>query len=294
LRGLLHRAGFRVAWTFPETASTLSVRERRGSGSSYPRARSVDVSPHHPPRAGASAVGDAFRSRPARTSQAPSIGFLKDHPSVDMPAGVHSRELAPASARSLPSAALVPPLPFLPASTVCSTNRFAGLLRPASDPEVHRVAAHRGRMPATASALSHRCLPSRAFPFREAAPASPRGPAPLSLLGNADATTRPSSARKSVATDGSWPNRIARCSPGLPHLEPHPNATPRCVRERTTPRAPRTRASAGRMGGRVRQADATAARRPWPHLLHGGGKIRATSPSRLDPVESRPSVPPPK
>jgi len=246
----------------------------------------VDRSPHHPPRAGESAVGDASHSRPARSSQAPSIGLsqrppLHRHPcSCPLPRAEARIGLTP------PGAMLVPPPPFLTASTASSTARFAGLLHPAADPEVHRVSTHRRRMPAITSALSHRCLPSRAFPFREATPASPRGSAPLSLLGNADATTRPSSARKSVATDGSWPNRIARCSPGLPHLEPHPNATPRCVRERTTPRAPRARASAGREGGRVRQADATAARRPWPHLLHGGGKIRATSPSRRDPVES--------
>jgi hypothetical protein len=244
------------------------------------------VSPHYPPRAGVSAVGDASRSRPARTSQAPSIGFLKDHPSVDMPAGVHSHELAPASARSLPSAVHVPPLPFLPASTVCSTNRFAGLLRPASDPEVHRVAAPRGRMPATASALSLRCLPSRAFPFREAVPASPRVLAPLSFFGNADATTRPCSARKSVATDGSWPNRIARCSPGLPHLEPHLNATP--------PRRPRTDEKEGAKDPRERESIGWPSppnrchRRPKASATPAvrGRKIVATSLSRLDAVES--------
>jgi hypothetical protein len=189
-----------------------------------------------------------------------------------MTVGVHSRELALASARSLPSAVLVPPLPFLPASTVCSTNRFAGLLRPASDPEVHRVAAPRGRMPATASALSLRCLPSRAFPFREAVPASPRVLAPLSLPGNAGATTRPCSARKSVATDGSWPNRIARCSPGLPHLEPHLNATPPQRPRTGIRRAPRIRASANRSGGRVRHTSATAARRHRPHRRCGEGR----------------------
>jgi len=44
---------------------------------------------------------------------------------------------------------------------------------------------------------------------------------------------------------GSWPNRTARCSPGLPLLEPHTG----------------TRAKTGRSGGRFRDASATNARR---------------------------------
>jgi len=87
----------------PETGLVASVRKRTCSGRRAPRTCSLDVSPDHPPRAGVSTVGDAFRSRPARTSQAPSLGFLKDHPSVDIPAGVHSRGLSPASARRLPA-----------------------------------------------------------------------------------------------------------------------------------------------------------------------------------------------
>jgi hypothetical protein len=88
---------------FPETGLGKSVRERTRSGRRAPRARVVGVSPHRSPRAGVSAVGDAFRSCPACTSQAPSIGFLKDLPSVDIPAGVHSHGLSPASARRLPA-----------------------------------------------------------------------------------------------------------------------------------------------------------------------------------------------
>ena len=66
------------------------------------------------------------------------------------------------------------------------TLRFIGLPRPG-------VACLR-----IASALSLRCLPSRAFPFREAVHTSPCSHAPLSFTGNAAATTRPCSARKSV------------------------------------------------------------------------------------------------
>jgi len=54
---------------------------------------------------------------------------------------------------------------------------------------------------------------------------------------------------------GSWPNRTARCSPGLPHLEPHPR--------------PREN---GSTDGRVRARGPTAARRPWPSPRHGGGR----------------------
>jgi len=137
----------------------------------------------------------------ARLAEAERLpqGSLKDRLSIGIPAGVHSREPEARIGSAPPSASLVPPPPFLTASTASSTSRFAGLLRPASDREVHRVSTHRRRMPAVASALPHRCLPSRAFPFREAVHASPRGLAPLSFPGNAGATSRPCSARKSVA-----------------------------------------------------------------------------------------------
>ena len=125
-----------------------------------------------------------------------------------------------------PGALLVPSSPFLTASTASSTSRFAGLLHPASDREVHRVSAPQRRMPAVTSALPHRCTPSRAFPFREAVHASPRGLAPLPFT---DIRRRDFEAlfRSEVRHSGSsWPNSTARCSPGLPRLEPHPTAFP--------------------------------------------------------------------
>ena len=81
-------------------------------------------------------------------------------------------------------------------------------------------------MPAITSALPHRCLPSRAFPFREAVPASPRGLAPLSFPGKRQRDFEALFRSEVRHSDGSCPNPTARCSPGLPHLEPHPNATP--------------------------------------------------------------------
>lgn len=203
-----------------------------------PRERAVRTNPHRSPRAGVSAVGDASRCRPARTSQAPSLGFSQRPPlrrnACWSPLPRDRSRFGPTP----PSARHVPPSPFLPASTACSTNRFAGLLRPASDLEVHRVATHRRRMPATASALSLRCLPSRAFPFREAVPASPRGAAPLPFPDKRRSDYEALFRSEIRSDDGSWPNRIARCSPGLPHLEPHPNATP--------PSCPRTGGEEGR------------------------------------------------
>jgi hypothetical protein len=182
-----------------------------------------------------------------------------------------------------PSAALVPPSPFLPASTVSSTNRFAGLLRPASDPEVHRVSAHRRRMPATASALPHRRLPSRAFPFRGAAPASPRGPAPLSFSGNTGATSRPCSARKSVAATARGRTALLDALLGFPTWSP---SGPRSLSHPANEvrGAPQTCASAGRSAGSIRASCATAARRPRPRRVRGGGiggrrHRRATPPS---------------
>jgi hypothetical protein len=134
---------------------------------------------------------------------------------------------------SPPGAAHVPSSPFLPASTASSSTRFAGLLRPASDPEVHRVATPRRRMPATASALSLRCLPSRAFPFREAVHASPRGLAPLSFFGSADATTRPCSARKSVASGVRGRTAPLDALLGFPTWSPTRTRHHHRIRERT-------------------------------------------------------------
>jgi hypothetical protein len=48
----------------------------------------------------------------------------------------------------LPDSGLVPPLPFLPASTVCSARTLAGLLHPAADHGVHHVSGARDFLPA--------------------------------------------------------------------------------------------------------------------------------------------------
>jgi len=44
----------------------------------------------------------------------------------------------------MPPSGLVPPLPFLPAATVCSTWHFSGLLHPETDPGVRQVSGLRG------------------------------------------------------------------------------------------------------------------------------------------------------
>jgi hypothetical protein len=63
-----------------------------------------------------------------------SLGvFLKDHLSADINLCVHSR------CRGLRDATpkRVPPLPFFPTATVCSTQAFVDLLHSTTDHEVH-------------------------------------------------------------------------------------------------------------------------------------------------------------
>lgn len=278
---------------FPETDLVGSVRERTGSGRRAPRARDVDRSPHRPLRAGVSAVGDASHSRPARTK--PSA-----FPRVSQRAPLHRRPCWRPLPRALtrfgtapPGATLVPPTPFLTASTASSAHRFAGLLRPASDPEVHRVAAHQRRMPAITSALSHRCPPSRAFPFREAVPASPRGLAPLSFPGNAGATSRPCSARKSVTAAARGRTALLDALLGFPTWSPTRTRLPPACPRRAAMRGAEGPRLTGRSGGRVRDASATAVRGLRPHRVRGGGRKGSASPPPTMPG-SRPSAPPPE
>jgi len=247
------------------------VRERIGSGRRAPRARSVDLRPHHPPRAGISAVGDAFRSRPARTSQAPSLGFLKDRPSVDTPAGVHSHELAPASAGRLPTPCMFRPrrssrprrLPPPTGSRACCvphpTLRFIGLPRPSDaclrpPPRFPTDACPPELFPSEKRRSRHReAMP----PCRSSAtPTRLRG---LHPLGNP-------SRRRFVAE----PHRpmLSWASPLGAPLE---RDTLRHVRERTALRGAR---DPPRRTDRVAspQADATGARRPPPRPPCGGGR----------------------
>ena len=62
----------------------------------------MDRSPHRPLRAGASAVGDASHSRPARTKPSAFPRVSQRPPLHRHPVGVHSRGLSPASASHLP------------------------------------------------------------------------------------------------------------------------------------------------------------------------------------------------
>jgi len=80
--------------------------------------------------------------QPGRT---PLLGLSKDRPSIDMsparplPASASRKRESSTFGPGLPFPGLVPPLPFLPASTVCSAQRFAGLLHPAADHGVRHV-----------------------------------------------------------------------------------------------------------------------------------------------------------
>lgn len=80
-------------------------------------------------------------------------------------------------------------------------------------------------------------------------------------------------------SDGSWPNRTARCSPGLPHLEPHPTTLPPTPRERGGRSATNLRfgRSIGWLDPRVlRHRSPKAATTPRSR----GRKVGATSPPR--------------
>jgi hypothetical protein len=70
---------------------------------------------------------------------------------------------------------------------------------------------------------------------------------------------------------GSWPNRTARCSPGLPLLEPHSG----------------TRAKTGRSGGRFRDASATNARRLATPCARGRKKETASLPRSISRHQDR-------
>lgn len=198
-RGPLRIAGFRVVGSFPGIAGAASARVGVAT-SLLPRARASRAEALDARRVPASsAIGGAFRSHSARC-RAPSTESQRTPLRRHAHRCPHPRARA-RFGKSPPGDLHVPPTPFLPASTVSSTDGSAGLLHPAADPGVHRVAAPRDRVPAIRSALSLRCPPFRAFPSREAWPTSPWTSAPLPLAGNASGSTpRPSSARESVAT----------------------------------------------------------------------------------------------
>jgi hypothetical protein len=86
---------------------------------------------------------------------------------------VHSRS---PGARDLPDPVLVPPLPFLPASTVYSVHHLAGLFHPATDHGVHLVSS-RNPTYAELPTLPTGAPPFEAFPSQVAVSLSP-GPLP--------------------------------------------------------------------------------------------------------------------
>ena len=129
----------------------------------------------------------------------------------------------PSFVAKLPHSARDPPLPFLPASTVCSVRPLAGLLHPATGPEVRsisvlwrraffpRASPRRGARPLRSSLVAP-CsrTPFRAFPLSFAVPRH-RGPCPLTVLTDLRAfLVRQVRCRVLVLPPGR-----TRCSPGL-------------------------------------------------------------------------------
>jgi len=74
----------------------------------------------------------------------------------------------------LPSFKRVPPLPFLPASTVYSTMDRAGLLHPAAGPGVRQVLGSLRRPEGRLSTPAPLARTLRSFPLPGSLPASPR------------------------------------------------------------------------------------------------------------------------
>lgn len=88
--------------------------------------------------------------------------FFKERPSIVLP-----RESTPGcpGSRTCHSPELVPPLPFLTTSTVCSSRDPAGLLHPADDHGVHLVSSRPTTLPPHVRPSSQMHLwPFRAFP----------------------------------------------------------------------------------------------------------------------------------
>lgn len=190
--------------------------------------------PHTSSKLVVSAAGGRLRCRrrlsrcPAQSMPSAFHRVLKDRPSVDIPAGVHSRLLSQARhgaaccrARSV--------LAVPPGLDGFLRHRVRGLVasrsRPWGPPGFRAPAPHA----CGASTLPHRCPPSRAFPSREVSPASPREPAPLPFVGDADPTTRPCSARESVTTT----DRVRSAPPDA--LLGFPSWSPTCGPVRCTP-----------------------------------------------------------
>ena len=146
---------------------------------------------------------------------------------------VHSRAgRGPSFGSKLPRSELVPPLPFLSTSAVCSAGHPAGLLHPATGHGVRRVSGLPlpfARRLQVGARLSRGALPFEAFPSATARCASPRSASlsPLFLVSGRG------SAR--VATFGSAPvhrsldlrallRREVRCKPDSVAADGPPDA----------------------------------------------------------------------
>jgi len=131
-----------------------------------------------------------FRLRCRRfQSEAPLLGFSKDLLSTSIRITRPLPDGLPSLGTRLPVPVLVPPLPFLPASTVFSARSFAGLFHPATGPEVRPVSDlphHRPRAsplgaPDPSIFPGAPFTPFRAFPSSSAAPRH-RGPCLLIIF----------------------------------------------------------------------------------------------------------------
>jgi hypothetical protein len=161
----LSRPGVRVVWSFPPalfenapqrdlhevpSLSDLPRAKRSGRGNpdlgsfygdTFGISQSVRSFCRGRGRCDLARLPDPFDSDFVRT---PLLGLSKDLPSIDtisarpLPGGPPMKK-SPSFGSDLPQPELVPPVPFLPASTVFSARQSAGLLRPAADHGVRPV-----------------------------------------------------------------------------------------------------------------------------------------------------------
>jgi len=160
----LSRPGVRVVWPFPpalfelvpqheshEVPSLFDLPRAKRSGRGDPDLGSFygDTFGSHSPFEvvvgdGVGATLHVYLTRSTRTSSGRlSWGCPRISPPSTQSTRVHSqagsREEDPSFGSNQPRSELVPPLPFLPASTVFSARQPAGLLHPAADHGVRHV-----------------------------------------------------------------------------------------------------------------------------------------------------------
>lgn len=205
-------------------------------------------------------------SLPCRTRK-PLMGFSKC-PSIDirtrcpLPASARSKNRSSAFGTEPPRSALVPSMPFLPATTACSTRYAAGLLHPAADHGVRQVSGSSLR----AAAVSLRCSPLPGDPkaalHRASVPTRSKRPHVQCALPQSRRTAFTNVGRASSPV----PQRFGAIATSLPR-PPFNRARPASARKLPRPRGDRT-AAVFRLGSGISRTFPKEDSRVPRHGLH--------------------------